>query len=1122
MRVIALLALVGSCSFFIAPALAQTDANDLAQGRELLGRLSRNPASPAADGAIFQQVGVEVAQKLLLAVATHGMQPGATIEEWAEMHRAYDALIEVCADQQQLLRASVFANLQDFAYRNNEGDYTEALAAARRALDLQQRSGQLQTISIPWENLGVDLIHLGRIDEGANALYQARKFLQDPTSSLAGDIRTRIIAIESSRDNPIAARRESEDFLHSAGANTPATFRASALLAAANLDIDDHRYDEAVVRVHDALHTVKGAPDAMSSGYQALNVLLTIGLAAMENLPYDQALSLCGKLDQEFPGLPISIAGFSRQIGNHRRRLAGQFDLVLRDDAAQLEQARRSNDVTGQVASLLSTAVDYAYLRATTQQVTALEQAADLLHSPAGASVPANLRFRVLDRLGDAQLENGDMRAARAAYTEVLSGIEATASAQSQQQLATIYADAQLGMATLLERDGEGTEARKILDQALNPPTGALGRFTRSAVLLQSARLEESAQSTSAERQQPDEVARIYLEAIAELHKEEDANTEVYARLKLVHYLATIGADKAGAGATSARREAQAVAMAREQLAIARSAASSVDLADASWRVRFLEGILDQDEGKRDDAIRDYAEAVNALDRIRTGLSMEEERKSFIDSDAVQELYRRQVQLLTANGRKEEAWQYLERDKARTFLESMRGRHFTGLSPESEQAGSGAELQQLEQKIMTTRLSLSAENESTLRQSGRTPEGLQVKLIALENQFALARQQKMLNQARATQPMALAPIGLSATQNRLPARTALIEYAVLDGEIAAFVVTRNSAKELRWPANTARLPAMLRRLSDQLSSAPVEESNLDAELDSASQVLLAPVLGALAPQIDKLIIVPTQSLALVPFHALPLPRQVSSGAHGAEKKTVAPGSAADPASRPLVIDRYAVAYLPSASTLQFLHFGPSSASTDLFLGAIGNVSSENRPALPGTLAETAAIQRLYPAAVRVTGAEFTHDAAVKALLEHQEVHFATHGRFEQQSPFFSALITAPAEGQPTKLALYELTNMEVRARLVILSACETDRGPITRGDEGVGLTRTFLQAGAESVVSSLWKVSDESTALLMESLHAHLRLGELAPDALRHAELEVRQKFPQPFYWAAFVATGVR
>jgi CHAT domain-containing protein len=183
---------------------------------------------------------------------------------------------------------------------------------------------------------------------------------------------------------------------------------------------------------------------------------------------------------------------------------------------------------------------------------------------------------------------------------------------------------------------------------------------------------------------------------------------------------------------------------------------------------------------------------------------------------------------------------------------------------------------------------------------------------------------------------------------------------------------------------------------------------------------------------------------------------------------------------------------------------------------------EGLPVLPGTLDETAAIQKLYPHAILVTGPAFTHQVAVKALLEHQEVHFATHGLFEEKAPLFSALITAPAPGQPSRLSLFEVMDLNLKARLVILSGCETDRGQLTGGDEIEGLTRTFLQAGADNVVSSLWSVSDESTALLMQSLHAHLRAGESTPLALRHAELQVRRKFPQPFYWAAFVDTGVR
>ena len=1089
----------------------QTAPTDLAQGKDLIAHLSQSTApNPSADQAVFQQFGAR-SEQLLMAVVANGQTPTATSQDWADMHRAYDALIELNVGQQQLFKASIYANLQDAAYRHNEGNYLAALAAARQALDLQQRSGETTTLSIPWRNLGDDLIQLGRVDEGAAALYQARKFIQDPNSSQAADLWGEIISLESSRGNAAIARTESDAFLRAATAYTPAVFRAGALLAAANVAIVDHRDYEATTHIHEALTAIKGAPDAMLYAYKAIDELLSLGLEAMQSMPYDQAMSLCDRFDKEFPGLPIPISGFAREVGNHRRRLAGQFDVVLRDDSAQLDHARAANDLTAQVSALLSTAVDYAYVRESTQQIAALQQAADILHSPAGAGISPLLRFRLLTSLGTAQLGSGDLRSARASFTEVLTGIEAISSAQTRQQLGSIYGQAQLGQAVVLEHDGDLKGARALLQQSLAPSPNSIGRFTRSTVLLQQAQLEQHA------NQQPDVVTPIYLDAIAALHQEKDVNTEVYARLQLVQYLAT--------NAQAAKLPASPSAdLARQQLDLARSASTSIGLADSTWRVQFLQGVLEQNSGDNAAAIRSYSAAADALDRIRSGLSAEEERQSFIDAASVQDLYARQIALLTAAGNREQAWEFLERDKARSFLETLHGRRFAS-SPATAVAAArspAAQLSQLEQQILAARLALSPENESTLRDSGRTPEIVRGKLVSLEASFALARQQQTLADSRATQPLALRPLTLIATQTHLPAHTALIEYAILDHELAAFVVTHTSATELHWAADTTALPIQLRKLSTLLSSPRASEDELDAQLSSASTILLSPILHALPPDIDALIIVPTQSLCLIPFQALPLPERGPQVRGFADDDAAAAGTANDLLPRTLLIDRFSVAYLPSASTLQFLHIATPSASPDLFLGAIGDVSVEGLPPLPGTLDETAAIQKLYPHASRVTGAAFTHEAAVKALLEHQEVHFATHGLFEEQAPLFSALITAPTAGQPSRLSLYELMDLNLKARLVILSACETDRGQLTGGDEVEGLTRTFLQAGADNVVSSLWKVSDESTALLMESLHAHLRAGESTPLALRHAELQVRRKFPQAFYWAAFVDTGVR
>jgi CHAT domain-containing protein len=116
----------------------------------------------------------------------------------------------------------------------------------------------------------------------------------------------------------------------------------------------------------------------------------------------------------------------------------------------------------------------------------------------------------------------------------------------------------------------------------------------------------------------------------------------------------------------------------------------------------------------------------------------------------------------------------------------------------------------------------------------------------------------------------------------------------------------------------------------------------------------------------------------------------------------------------------------------------------------------------------------------------------------------------------------PAEGQPSRFSLYEVMDMNLKSELVVLSACETGLGKLQGGDEVAGLTRTFLLAGASTVVSSMWKVSDDATSLLMQGFYRSLRQGKDPADAMRDAELNVRERFPHPFYWAPFVVTGNR
>ena len=103
----------------------------------------------------------------------------------------------------------------------------------------------------------------------------------------------------------------------------------------------------------------------------------------------------------------------------------------------------------------------------------------------------------------------------------------------------------------------------------------------------------------------------------------------------------------------------------------------------------------------------------------------------------------------------------------------------------------------------------------------------------------------------------------------------------------------------------------------------------------------------------------------------------------------------------------------------------------------------------------------------------------------------------------------------------DVFNLALDGALVTLSACETGRSVVTGGDELIGLARGFLYAGAATLVQSLWRVEDGSTARLMAGLYGRLRQGtqrrrRLAPGAARPA---ARVASP-PYVWAPFQLVG--
>lgn len=225
-------------------------------------------------------------------------------------------------------------------------------------------------------------------------------------------------------------------------------------------------------------------------------------------------------------------------------------------------------------------------------------------------------------------------------------------------------------------------------------------------------------------------------------------------------------------------------------------------------------------------------------------------------------------------------------------------------------------------------------------------------------------------------------------------------------------------------------------------------------------------------------------------------------------------------------------------------------------------SARELPRLPGTGAEVATIAGLMNAKGWKTSL-YTRDAALKVVVQQAEspvvVHLATHGFFLPDQPnkvsrgdsvqnrnaviedpmLRSGLYFAGADrtlaGTPTAVGLDNgiLTAMEAAnlnlsgTELVVLSACNTGQGDLRAGEGVFGLRRALQEAGARAVLMSMWSVPDKETTELMQRFYAKWLAGTEMHEALKQAQLEIREEVKRehgghdlPYYWGAFVLVG--
>ena len=143
------------------------------------------------------------------------------------------------------------------------------------------------------------------------------------------------------------------------------------------------------------------------------------------------------------------------------------------------------------------------------------------------------------------------------------------------------------------------------------------------------------------------------------------------------------------------------------------------------------------------------------------------------------------------------------------------------------------------------------------------------------------------------------------------------------------------------------------------------------------------------------------------------------------------------------------------------------------------------------------------------------------LASYDVLHFATHGVAFPESTLEQGLLLAEEPSSSSEdgvLYAWEVAESQLRAQLVVLSACESVKGKQQTGEGLMGLAWAFQAAGARNVLASLWNIDDQSTSRLMTSFYRAMKAGMGSPEAARRAMSSLRGEtgYSQPFFWAAF------
>lgn len=341
------------------------------------------------------------------------------------------------------------------------------------------------------------------------------------------------------------------------------------------------------------------------------------------------------------------------------------------------------------------------------------------------------------------------------------------------------------------------------------------------------------------------------------------------------------------------------------------------------------------------------------------------------------------------------------------------------------------------------------------------------------------------------------PLPLEEIRTRMPDNVLIVKYAVLENKLAIWIVGKAIFEYAEKPISSNKLEKKIGEFRQAILTRLPKE-NLTAQARELYEILIPKYLDST----KTICFIPDKSMNSLPFSTL-----ISE-------------------SGKYLIEDFSLFFSPSASV--FVLASENAKTKESFknesLLSIGNPAFDrtengNLADLPQAEIEAKDIVAYYPKTQIFTGEQATKDVFLNNLESAEIIHFAGHFVVNEQSSANSKLLFATGD-----LRSFELSNKRLKkAKLVVLSACETGGEKFFKGEGAVGIARTFLAMGTPIVAASSWKVDSEATKILMINFHKNRRQNNLLiVSALREAQLEMlqTQEFNAPYFWSAFNLVG--